>query len=314
MRKRLKSLLGHIYRLNSRVEKAIDRGLTVFVFHDVTNSPSEFSRRYGLWVSTETFEKQILWIQKNFNVVSPVALLAEGSLPKRAAVITFDDGFQGTFDNGLRILNKLGVPSIVFLNMAPIIHRVPLLSAAATYLGEKSSTFSDFCNASGLSRPYHLTLTPTAWAAYLENHGPFDIEAILQYQGEFADLQTLQAWDATPLVHFGNHLFDHWNAAALTDSEFIAQFQQNETALRHLRTNINIFAFTNGKPSVCFSQKELELLKDLGVKKVFSTAGGVNQNHAKFLLGRVPLCEIDGVSGGLWFRISRAIKRDSEAI
>ncbi|NDH68722.1 MAG: hypothetical protein EBY22_12625 [Gammaproteobacteria bacterium] len=121
------------------------------------------------------------------------------------------------------------------------------------------------------------------------------------------DLKTLMKWDAKQLVCYGNHLFEHWNAAALTAAEFEKQYLDNEAALSGLASKVNLFAFTNGRPQICFTLREVELLKGMGAGKIFSTAGGVNQDKGKFLQGRVALCEADNDAARLWFRVGRAV-------
>jgi peptidoglycan/xylan/chitin deacetylase (PgdA/CDA1 family) len=303
----VKKTLGSLARFLPRVRHSIDKGLTVFAFHDVSNRPSQFATRYGLVVSNETFERQIQWIKNNFKVVHPSAILANEPLPKRAAVITFDDGYRGTFENGLPILERLGVPSLIFLNMQPILLGSPVLSAMACFLDGAVPAFADFCRQAGLESPFHLSLNPRAWDEYKREHGDIDMSAVGKYQGEFADRDMLRRWDGHPLVCYGNHLFEHWNAAALSSEELKDQYLRNEAELSSFSGRVNLFAFTNGQPDTCFSTRDVALLESLGAGRVFSTAGGINQDKEEFLLGRVALCESDNTVAGLWFRIGRAV-------
>lgn len=305
-----KKILGSLARFLPRVRHSIDKGLTVFAFHDVSNRPSEFARRYGLVVSNEIFERQILWIKANFEVIHPSAILANKPLPKRAAVITFDDGYRGTFENGLPILERLGVPSLIFLNMQPILVGSPVLSAMACFLDGSAPDFATFCRQAGLEPPFHLSLNPGVWEDYKREHGDIDMSAVGKFQGEFADLDTLRRWDGHPMVCYGNHFFEHWNAAALSSEELKDQYLRNEAELSSFSSRVNLFAFTNGQPDTCFSTRDVALLKSLGAGRVFSTAGGINQDKEEFLLGRVALCESDNTVAGLWFRIGRAVFDD----
>lgn len=303
----LKKMLGSVVRYLPHVQRSIDKGLTVFAFHDISDSPSEFGRQFGLVVSTTTFERQIQWIKANFEVIHPSMILTSEPLPSRAAMITFDDGYRGTFENGLPILERMGVPSIIFLNMRAVLDGTPVLSATACFLDRYEPNFSEFCEQRGLRKPFHLTLNPSVFDAYLNSHGDINHSLVTQFQGPFADLSLLQQWCASPLVCYGNHLFEHWNAAALSPDELSSQYLDNETALSGLANTVNLFAFTNGQPVTCFSQQDVEVLHSLGAGKVFSTAGGVNRNARQFLLGRVALCESDNDAAGLWYRIGRAI-------
>jgi len=302
-----KKALGLLARFLPRVRHSIDNGLTVFVFHDVSNRSSQFAVRYGLVVSNETFERQIQWIKANFELVHPSAILSDEPLPKRSAVITFDDGYRGTFENGLPILERLGVPSLIFLNMQPILLGTPILSAMVCFLDGAVPAFAKFCRQARLEPPFHLSLNPRVWEEYKREHGDIDMSAVGKFQGEFADLGTLRRWDGHPLVCYGNHLFEHWNAAALSSEELEDQYLHNEAELSSFSGRVNLFAFTNGQPDSCFSTRDVALLKSLGAGRVFSAAGGVNPDKKEFLLGRVALCESDNTVSMLWFRIGRAV-------
>lgn len=302
-----KKSLGFLARFLPRVQHSVDNGLTVFTFHDVSDRPSEFAGQFGLVVSTTTFERQIQWIKANFEVIHPSMILAGEALPRRAALITFDDGYRGTFENGLSILERLGVPSIIFLNMQAVLSGVPVLSAIACFLDRYEPDFVEFCKQSGLQKPFHLTLNPRVFEEYRQRHGDINHALVTQFQGEFADLNLLKQWSESPLVCYANHLFEHWNAAALSPDELRAQYVNNEAALSGFANTVNLFAFTNGQPVTCFSRENVELIRSLGAGKAFSTAGGVNRDANQFLLGRVALCESDNDAAGLWFRIGRAV-------
>jgi peptidoglycan/xylan/chitin deacetylase (PgdA/CDA1 family) len=303
----LKKAIGLFVRLRPRVQHSINTGLTVFAFHEVSDSPSEFATKYGLFVTTKTFKNQIKWIKSNFEIIHPSMLLKGVPLPSRAAVITFDDGYLGTFENGLSILEENSIPSIVFLNMGAVLTKTPLLSAIACYLDIYEPNFEIFCKQRGLRRPFHLTLNPRLLEEYQNCYGDINYSLVTQFQGAFVDLNVLQQWNASSFVCFGNHLFEHWNAIALRPEELRSQYLDNEAALSGFANKVNMFAFTNGHPIICFDQRDVEILYSLGAGKIFSAAGGVNANYNQFLLGRISLCELDNDSAALWFRIGRAV-------
>ncbi len=309
-RKYLKKNIGKIVKILPNLQQKINSGVTVFAFHDVTNNPSKFIENYGLSVSKENFKKQIFWIKSNFNIVHPNRLLTGEVLPARAAIISFDDGYLGTFINGLPILKKLNVPSIIFLNMKPILNSTPLISAVSCYLSENNDNFVNFCNYYDIKPPFHLNLNPTHWCDFVNKNGEIDYPSINKYQGKFVDLATLKKWDANNLVCFGNHLFEHWNAAALTSEEFIESYTLNKEALKNLVSNINLFAFTNGRPFTCFTMREIIILKSLKVERVFSAVGGINKVKENFLIGRVALSDAVVSDDELWFALGRGALND----
>ncbi len=155
-----KKIIGSAIRFMPNIQHRIEKGLTVFAFHDVSNSPSKFTQQYGLVVSTETFERQIRWIRDNFEILHPSAILGPKPIPRRGAVISFDDGYRGAFDNGLPILEKLNIPAVIFLNMQAIILKKPIISAISCFLSEMNPNFTNHCRQGGLKSPFHLSPHP----------------------------------------------------------------------------------------------------------------------------------------------------------
>lgn len=300
-----KKALGFIFRGIPSVRHEVGRGLTVFVFHDVSDCPSPFADQYSLSVSTATFRILAIWIKRNFNVIRPRDLLDGKVVPEKSAIISFDDGFLGTFQHGLPILEELGLPSVIFLNMQAVLEHEPLLSATACYLDKNVPSFLAFAQEVGLERPFHVTLSPSVMRNYESRHGPVDRAAVLAYQGQFVDIETLKAWDGHELVAYGNHLFQHWNACALNSSQFEQQFVENEKALALFKNRLNLFAFTNGQPGTCWTARDVALLLHLGAGRVFSSSGRVNRNSRDYVLDRFGMCENDVDENHFWFRIGR---------
>ena len=307
-----KSFLGFVFSKTLAAGRVARSDLTVFAFHDVSDQPSQFAKKYGLCISLDTFRLQCQWIKLHFNVIHPADLVSGIDLPKNAAMISFDDGFVGSFENGLVILEQLNLPSVLFLNMASIINKTPIISAVACYLDQSVPAFSTYAKRIGLRPPFHLTLHPSALSQFQDEYGLIDLDLVTQYQGRFADLDLVKKWDARPLVCYGNHLYEHWNSVALSKEEFKEQYKKNETALQNLSNYVNLFAFTNGQPHTCFTEENVSILKLLGAGGVFSCFGGVNLNYkADFLLGRISLGPDDNSSSRLSFRIARALTRVS---
>ena len=105
---------------------------TIFLFHEVTNKPSEFQKKHKIFHTVDEFEKIIKWIKNNYNIVSPNEIFDNKN---QQALITFDDGYYGSFKNGIPILNSLNIPSGSFLNCRPIIkHQLVLYQQLIIYV------------------------------------------------------------------------------------------------------------------------------------------------------------------------------------
>ena len=193
--------------------------------------------------------------------------------------------------------------------MRAIMEKQPILSSVACYLEKYVPDFLDFANSKGLSRPFHLTLNPKYLTLFQEEFGELDLNAIHQYQGDFADINVIKEWNNSDYIVYGNHLFDHWNASSLNDKEFDEQYRKNESALSHLDNWINFFAFTNGQPNSCFSDKHITRLRQLGARKIFSSSGCYNREVNQYLNDRLSLSEYDKYEDYCWFRLANGIRR-----
>ncbi|MDH3467238.1 MAG: polysaccharide deacetylase family protein [Gammaproteobacteria bacterium] len=89
--------------------------LAVFCYHQVLISPDEF--RAGEPTSVE-FSQDVEFIDDVFTVLpfgEAVTRLRSNNLPKRAACISFDDGYQNNHSLAAPILEKAGVPATFFI-------------------------------------------------------------------------------------------------------------------------------------------------------------------------------------------------------
>jgi len=288
------------------VRRVFKNGLTIFLYHDVTDTPSRFAEEFGLAVPKELFAMQVSWIARNFRVMHPRALLEGAPMPENAALITFDDGFHGAFANGLAQLEKMKLPSVIFLNMQAIIEQQPILSAVACYRERHLPQYDEFARAAGISGPFHLACTPEIMDRMNKQFGQVDLAAVSNYQGPFADLEMARRYANSELVVYGNHLYEHWNSAVLSQDDFIEQYVRNKRALEQFKNGAEIFAFPNGLPNKCFTKSHIELLTGLGARRIFSAAGGINRNPNDYLLGRMTVNARDNNDDILWCRLLRA--------
>lgn len=89
--------------------------LAVFCYHQVLESPDEF--RCGEPTAAE-FADDVEIISNVFNTLTfdeSVTRLREGTLPARAACITFDDGYANNHSLAAPILERAGVPATFFV-------------------------------------------------------------------------------------------------------------------------------------------------------------------------------------------------------
>jgi peptidoglycan/xylan/chitin deacetylase (PgdA/CDA1 family) len=90
----------------------------ILMYHEVTPRPQPAFARYT--VTPRVFARQMRWLAAfNYRPVDMDALvrarLGLGSLPTRAVVITFDDGFQGCVDHAVPVLREHGFTAVFYL-------------------------------------------------------------------------------------------------------------------------------------------------------------------------------------------------------
>ncbi len=89
--------------------------LTVLIFHRVLAEPDPL---FPGEPDAVRFETQMRWLKNWFNVLplaEAVERLRTGSLPARAAAITFDDGYADNCTVALPILRRAGLPATFFI-------------------------------------------------------------------------------------------------------------------------------------------------------------------------------------------------------
>jgi peptidoglycan/xylan/chitin deacetylase (PgdA/CDA1 family) len=93
---------------------------TVLAFHGVTSEPPGHLCNYdGLHLYRPIFERLMAFIAARYQ---PVALSrvvdwleGRGTLPNRAVVVTFDDGYRNVFTQAAPVLKALGIPATLFV-------------------------------------------------------------------------------------------------------------------------------------------------------------------------------------------------------
>jgi peptidoglycan/xylan/chitin deacetylase (PgdA/CDA1 family) len=95
--------------------------LRCIVFHDISAAESPFTKGMRVRITPSDFEAALKFITRYYTPVCLEDVLAasEGrSLPPRAVLVTFDDGYASVMEWAAPLCDKFGVPAILFLNAA----------------------------------------------------------------------------------------------------------------------------------------------------------------------------------------------------
>ena len=88
--------------------------LRVVLYHDVANKVSALVDRLAVNTAAKVFEAHVRKLALNYEIVSLDTVLS-GRLPRRALLITFDDGYRSFVDTALPVLRRFGLPSVLFV-------------------------------------------------------------------------------------------------------------------------------------------------------------------------------------------------------
>lgn len=295
------SVLGALSAWNPKSIMHKRNGLTVFTFHEVSDAPSEFLKEYDLSTGVELFKRQIGWIASRFEIISSYDLLSN-RIPAHAAMITFDDGWEGSFEHAVPYLADNKIPSLHFLNMALIEGDEPLLPAYVSCMS-KEKEFLDFMGGTDMNVPLFLSITPQILERYVKQSN--SVNDVQVYQGRIVKKNMLKEWQRNPYVQIGNHLYQHWNSAALSPTELSTQYKLNEDCLAKYENSVPLFSIPFGRWGMCFRDSDFLLVKKLGAARIFANCGTRNGDKNRLLLDRINISQEIAKPSQLDFRINK---------
>lgn len=269
---------------------ALDDATVVLLYHEVSDAPSVFHQQYGLNVRPSIFEKQIRAMKENFYLASPHDLVS-GKYKKPAVLVTFDDGAAGYFENAVPILKKYECPSLIFLNMGPILGEI-FWSGLVTYLCTYDADFmATIRGEHRLKEPAHLYIRPEWVEAYLGRRNREEIFAKARtFYGNFAQPAHLEACRDDRLVFFGNHLYNHYNCGASSLDEIKENFIKNRRIIERYPNATQFYSYPFGQEGSCYNTATTGLLRSLGAQAIF-TAQPFSFKKTGDMFHRLPMDE-----------------------
>jgi hypothetical protein len=280
-----KNLIRIIYPfLKIAFKPILKRHLTVFLFHDVTDTPSIFQKKCLNYTTLENFQNCINWISKNYNIIDikQIEHINEKN-SKPAALITFDDAWAGQLNiinsvNNLEPLtfftnlgtSKTGIDIAALKNYDP--SKVPSFGREVNLRSDEQTKFSD-------------------------------------WQGEIIKSEQFEMISNYPNVTLANHGYFHYSSAELTDEEFLRNIEMNESALEKLGWVQKYFAFPFGKPITDFTLSQVRILEQKGYKFVFAADSRLNKLPLKELdyISRVHFSPQDSKDSDFWWATNKSL-------
>lgn len=265
--------------------------LSVLIFHRVLPAPDPL---YPDEMHAARFDDLCGWLAAWFNVLpldQAVQRLQAGTLPDRAACITFDDGYADNHHVAMPILQRHGLTATFFIATGfldggrmwndTIIETVRACQAAVL-------------DVSALGLASHALNTVAAKQAAIAalisqiKYRPVaDRISLTEDIARLANVQLPQNLMMTSTevkamrqagMQIGAHTVSHPILAKLTDAQAKAEIGDSKRFLEGLLgERVSLFAYPNGKPGEDYSPQSVEVVRSLGFDSAVSTQWGASR-------------------------------------
>lgn len=263
--------------------------LSTFIFHRVLAQPDPLLPEEP---HAASFDELLGWIGSQFHVLPPLQAcerLAAGSLPQRAAAITFDDGYRDNHDVALPLLRRHGMQAAFFVATGflnggimfndRVIEAVrgasgPSLDAGWLGLG--------VLGLDGVERRRDAVGRLLTAVKHLPPAQRNDAVARIEdacggrarsdLMMDDAQVRALHAAG----MEIGGHTRTHPILRVLDDAAARAEIQAGADDLRAITGRApEVFAYPNGRPGEDFDERHCPMVKAAGFRYAFTTQAGV---------------------------------------
>jgi peptidoglycan/xylan/chitin deacetylase (PgdA/CDA1 family) len=243
--------------------KAHFPGLAVFCYHGL------LSERRGLpfeplHLSPSTFDAHCRVIRESCDPVSlddvRAAWRGERPLPDRPVLVTFDDGYRSVLTHGAPILQRYGIPAVVFVCSDPIERRTLLwYDAVARTLGE----------------PVVEQLKDVSYREWRDMVERFQVSAKDDDPNAPLSVDELRELAQTPGIEVGGHTKLHAILARGSVDEQRAEIGGNADAIQQwIQKPLRAFSYPNGRRGLDYTDQTVGIVRECGYQMAFSTETG----------------------------------------
>ena len=262
--------------------------LSVLIFHRVLPVPDAL---FPDEMHAQQFDAMCGWLRQWLQVIpldDAVARLHSGTLPSRAACITFDDGYADNHDIALPILQRHGLASTFFIAtgyldggcmwndmlIESIRRSCHLQLDLSALLGDEFAAL-DLSSIASRQRAIHALIGKikylpvdqrSRYCSAIALRAGVSIPSNLMMQSE----QVRNMRRSGMLV--GAHTVSHPILARLGRDEAVDEILQGKQVLENLlQEPVRLFAYPNGKPGTDYLPETVEIVRSLGFAAAVST-------------------------------------------
>ncbi len=265
--------------------------LSILIFHRVLAHPDPL---FPSEATVQSFDWQMGLLKSVFNVLplpEAVARLKAGTLPARAAAITFDDGYADNLTHALPILQKHGLHATFFIATAyldggrmfndTVIESLRNTRLTKLDLSDLQLGQYELGSVAARTQAIHQILPKIKYllpdereAAAAQLAARAEVENLPNdLMMTTAQLKSLHAAG----MEIGGHTHRHPILAKLDRAAARAEIAAGKTMLEDkLGARVRVFAYPNGKPGTDYLPEQAEIVRALGFEAAVSTSHGVS--------------------------------------
>ena len=263
--------------------------LSIFIFHRVLPQPDAL---FPGEPDARRFNDMLSWIARWLQVIPldvAVGRLANGTLPARAAAITFDDGYADNVTHALPLLQRHGMTATFFVATSFLdggrMWNDSIIEAVRAFQGSRLDL-----GRVGLGS-YELDSVDQRRSAidallgrikYLAPNARQDAVTHILKIAKVSLPRDLMMRSAQVLelrkagMQIGAHTCTHPILERVPDSEALSEISHGKTVLESLLGEpVGLFAYPNGKPNVDYAARHVAMVRQAGFAAAVSTAPGV---------------------------------------
>lgn len=291
------SLAHPVYRLAANRLSPAGPGakLSILIFHRVL---AQTDPLFPSEATVQSFDWQMALLKSLFNVLplpEAVSRLKAGSLPARAAAITFDDGYADNYTHALPILKKHGLHATFFIATAyldggrmfndTVIECVRNTRLARLDLSDMQLGQYELGSIAAKKQAIHQILPKIKYllpdereVAAAQVASRAEVESLPNdLMMTTAQLQSLHAAG----MEVGGHTHRHPILARLDRDAARSEIATGKTVLEDkLGTRVSIFAYPNGKPGTDYLPEQASIVREVGFDAAVSTSHGVSTRNS----------------------------------
>jgi peptidoglycan/xylan/chitin deacetylase (PgdA/CDA1 family) len=275
--------------------------LTVLIYHRVLDRPDPLFPEIP---DRERFTREMQWVREWCNVLpldEAVERLQKGSLPSRAASITFDDGYADNLTIAAPILQRLSLPATVFvttgmLNGGCMWNDTVIEALRRTKKGRIEMADMGMASISLAGTATRRTQIDSilggikrlpagqrqAIVGRLLQEAEVELPDDLMMTHEQARRLAAAGFDV------GAHTVNHPILTRLDDATAAREIRQGKDDLEQIAgRRVTMFAYPNGVPGLDYDARHVQMAQEAGYRAAFSTAAGAcHARHDRYQLPR----------------------------